>query len=282
MNKEINFNHAKRLFFQDEKKVELIDGNLDVITIKSLIDKENPIILEIGANIGQTTFEFIKEMPTATIHCFEPEPRAIREFKKIFNHPQIHLHEIAIGSYNGFVEFHQSSGVEWTTPDGWNQSGSIKPPKTHLELYPWVKFENKITVPISRLDDWAKLHNINHVDFIWADVQGAEADLLAGGQKIFCSTRYIYTEYSNDEQYLGQINLNQIMSLLGQFLIIGKFTGDVLLENPFYNHKLSFKTVSQIFNDACRSGDFYKFCLDHGINSDDFLTWHKSLTLDIE
>lgn len=56
---------------------------IPVKEIKYLVGKRNPVILEVGANIGQTTHKFLQEMPEATIYCFEPDPRAIAEFKKI-------------------------------------------------------------------------------------------------------------------------------------------------------------------------------------------------------
>ncbi|MEN9248224.1 MAG: hypothetical protein Q6L50_08560 [Gloeomargarita sp. GMQP_bins_120] len=36
-------------------------------------------------------------------------------------------------------------------------------------------------------------------DFIWADVQGAEVDLIQGGLQALANTRYFYTEYANTE-----------------------------------------------------------------------------------
>ena len=41
---------------------------------------EPRLVLEIGANSGQTTVEFIQCMPTTRIICFEPDPRAIQKF----------------------------------------------------------------------------------------------------------------------------------------------------------------------------------------------------------
>lgn len=195
-----------------------------------LIGKHDPIILEIGANCGQSTVTFMQQMPHATVHCFEPDPRAIAKFKQLIHHPRVHLIEAAIGANSGFVMFNQSSGAEHIDPAGWDHSGSIRKPKSHLQVFPGVKFEKQIPVPLMKLDDWAAQNNIQEVDFIWADVQGAESDLILGAQEVLKSTRYFYTEYSDDEQYEGQINFNTLNALavnLG-FKLLHKFKNDAL------------------------------------------------------
>ena len=58
------------------------DAELHVGNIKYLINKDNPTILEIGANCGQTTIEFLNILPNAKIYCFEPDPHAISKFEK--------------------------------------------------------------------------------------------------------------------------------------------------------------------------------------------------------
>jgi len=186
------------------------------------------LVLEVGANCGQTTVEFIQWMPDVRIFCFEPDPRAIQKFKFSVRSPNVILEEIAIGADNGTVMFHQSSGAEHIDPQGWDHSGSIRKPKTHLDVWPWVKFERQIPVPMMRLDDWAANNQINTVDFIWADVQGAESDLVVGAQQVLSRTRFFYTEFSDDEWYEGQINFATLSACLPGFSLLHKFANDAL------------------------------------------------------
>jgi len=186
------------------------------------------LVLEIGANDGQTTVEFIRNMPHARIICFEPDPRAIQKFKCKIRSPYVSLEEIAIGSFNGTVWFHQSSGLEQIFPLGYDQSGSIRKPKAHLEVWPLARFNRQIPVPMMRLDDWAAAKRIGPVDFIWADVQGAEGDLLLGGQHVLSQTRFFYTEFSDDEWYEGQINFATLCACLPGFSLLQKYANDAL------------------------------------------------------
>lgn len=204
-------------------------GSLTPQEIHQLVGRDNPTILEIGANIGQTTIEFLKAMPQAKIYSFEPDPRAITQFKRNINNPNVCLVESAIGAVNGKTQFYQSNG------DGnfkdWNQSGSIRRPKTHIQEWPWVKFDSVIEVPILRLDDWMMLQGLSAIDFIWADTQGAEIDLIKGSSNTLRNTRFFYTEYSDAEWYEGQVSLKEIDGLLEDFDLVRVFKMDALFKN---------------------------------------------------
>lgn len=208
-------------------------GDLSGDEIKLCVGKEDPVIIEVGANRGQTTVEMLRAMPRATIHAFEPDPRAIAIFRAAVTHPNVHLYECAIGAVNGTITFNQSSGAEDSPLHrrGWDQSGSIRRPKRHVEVWPWVKFEKQITVPIMTLDAWSEQHRITKADFIWADVQGAESDLMEGAARFLRASRFFYTEYTNDEWYEGQITLAGIRERLPDFELVTRYPTDALFRN---------------------------------------------------
>jgi FkbM family methyltransferase len=217
----------------DARNFPISPGALSAAEIRQLVGKDDPVIIEVGANCGQTTVELLKAMPGATIFAFEPEPRAIAKFRDVIANPNVHLYECAIGAVNGTISFHQSSGGEHLPEygEGWDQSGSIRRPNSHLKVWPWVKFEKQITVPITTLDAWSEQHQISKADFIWADVQGAESDLVEGAAQFLKSSRYFYTEYSNDEWYEGQITLDELLKKLPDFDLVRRYAMDALFRN---------------------------------------------------
>jgi hypothetical protein len=74
--------------------------------------------------------------------------------------------------------------------------------------------------------------SLDRVDFIWADIQGSEIDLIRGGQTALKHTRYLYLEYSNGGLYQGDANLEALCQALGeQWEIAEDFKGDALLRN---------------------------------------------------
>ena len=119
----------------DALNFPITPGALTASEIRRLVGRDNPVIIEVGANCGQTTIELLNAMPDATIFAFEPEPRAIAKFRDAISNPNVHLYECAIGAVNGTTSFYQSSGAEHLLEyrQGWDQSGSIRRPNTHLQ-----------------------------------------------------------------------------------------------------------------------------------------------------
>jgi FkbM family methyltransferase len=196
------------------------------------IARRDPVILEIGCNDGSDTVALMNAMPKARIYCFEPDTRAIARFKKRLGVDlnRVTLVESAVSDRNGQIDFYASNGSAELGED-WDLSGSIRRPKNHLIANTQVKFDRVVTINTCRLDDWCTRNGIDHVDFIWMDVQGAEADVIAGAANILNRTRFLYTEYSNDELYEGQIPLKELLARLPLFNVIARFPGDILLRN---------------------------------------------------
>jgi hypothetical protein len=69
------------------------------------------------------------------------------------------------------------------------------------------------------------------IDLIWADVQGAEGDLIRGGTRTLASTRFFYTEFDDKELYVGQLTLPTLLGLLPDWAIVSKYHNNVLLRN---------------------------------------------------
>jgi hypothetical protein len=105
------------------------------------------------------------------------------------------------------------------------------------------------------------------VDFVWADTQGAEGDLIKGGINTLNKSRYFFTEYGFKELYDGQISLEEIDLLLQNFSASRIFFMDALFENIELK-KLEFMQEFEIPKVArnsrclCGSGKRYKEC--HG------------------
>jgi FkbM family methyltransferase len=177
--------------------------------------------LELGAHTGSDT-TWMAAIPGVTLHAFEPDPR---------NHPpalaNVTPHRAAIAGRDGSAPFILSKhgwGMEWT------YSSSIKPPKNHLQHYP-VTFGESIEVQAVTLDSVCREWGLGAIDFIWADIQGAEAEMIRGGRKTLERTRYLYTAYSDEEMYENQATLPEILEKLAGFRVAELWPEDVLLEN---------------------------------------------------
>lgn len=214
-------------------------GNVDLDFLRGIVGRNSRVIVEIGSNDGTETLELLKRFRRASFHAFEPDARAIAKFKVKVTDPSARLYEMAVSANDGEATFHVSSGFpEGLHPDavaywpgGWDQSGSLRKPKRATESYPWLKFERAVTVKTVRLDTWARENGIGTIDLIWADMQGAEGDMIAGGGATLSRTRFLYVEYSNDEEYEGEPTLDALLDMLPNFSVLKRYPSDILLQN---------------------------------------------------
>lgn len=209
--------------------------------ISKLITSPNPVILEVGMYDGEDAREMASEIPNSTIYGFECDPRSIALFKSFENPKNIILNEVAIGAKNGLVDLYLSDSDvrrHYTDQDSWSASSSIREPKTHLDLFPDVDFKKTVKVECVSLDNWHKKTMPDTViDFVWADINGAEYDMILGGQKTLNQfTKYLYIEFSDKELYKGQPKKDEMLAFLEAFEVVAIYNfrgnfGNVLLRN---------------------------------------------------
>ncbi len=206
---------------------------------------ESPTILEIGCNDGTDTNRFLKAMPGATIYCFEPDPRAIARFKETVSDDRVTLIQAAVADFDGTALFYGSSGRpeehrrninHYCRLKEWDLSGSLCKPTGHLDYSEWVTFpeDRQYRVQVLKLDTWIKGFSdagVNGIDFIWCDVQGAEALVILGAERVLDTTLYFYTEYSQkNELYEGQPSLSTLQELMRGFELLGTYSDNVLFQ----------------------------------------------------
>lgn len=214
-----------------KKIISLPNRSLSKKKIKKLIAKKNPVIFEIGCANGDDTLDFINTFAGTNLmlYGFEPEPYNIKIIKDRVSQDNFELFEGAISEVDGNITFNRS---RTDNPEDLRLSGSIMSPKNHLKIWDWIHFDEKVTVKSISLDSFVKSKNIDTIDFIWMDVQGAEERVIRGGLKIFTSkVRFLFTEYSDDEQYDGQPSLQKILDMLPSFELVHNYGPDVLLRN---------------------------------------------------
>lgn len=215
--------------------------------LKKLINKENPLVLDIGCYNGKDSME-LSYVLGCEVHCFEPDPLSQDLFEQTHaGNKDLILYKCAVSNIDGEIDFHQSNHP---------QSNSIREPKLHVDVFPGVKFDEVIKVQSIKLDTWLRnfqlfdagrkwMASSKHdviIDFIWADVNGAEKDLILGGLNALAKTRFLYIEVAQKELYKGQSIYDRfndktwITEMLPDFRRVsthnwGESFGNVLLQN---------------------------------------------------
>ena len=138
--------------------------------------KPGAVIIDIGAHIG--LFSVIAAQvtgKTGKVYAFEPAPGTFGLLSKtvVINHEEqvIETFQKAVGKENGKLAFFISD----------NQADNAN----SLVNYRQVNSLHGIDVPVTSIDNFVKEKNINKLDFIKIDVEGAEYDTLQGAVTTF-------------------------------------------------------------------------------------------------
>lgn len=244
----------------------LYDSPIKKDLLKLFDSNQKIIIFDIGSCEGEDSIKYSKLFPNARIIAFEPLPdnqKMIRSNLVKYGVSNIEVVPIALSDTKGIVDFYVSSG----SPEGklnsdeWNygnKSSSLLKPDKHLEITPWVKFDQVISVPTNTLEDVCKELNISSIDFIHMDVQGAELKVLKGAGELIRNIKVVWLEVSNITLYQNQPLKSEVERFMKQngFCLfenaIDGSSGDQMYINRKYFRNrswfLDFKMKFKFFN----------------------------------
>ena len=115
--------------------------------------------------------------------------------------------------------------------DGSRGSGSLLEPTGHLELFPMVRFWDPVEVECYSLDYIVTAFKLAKIDLLWADIQGAEKEMILGGSAALRRTEYCFMEAENQELYKGQAVKTELLALMKGWALVEDFDYNVLLRN---------------------------------------------------
>ncbi|WP_120501777.1 FkbM family methyltransferase [Roseovarius sp. EL26] len=150
-------------------------GDLDP-KVSDIIDKvvrEGDTCLDIGANLGLISVRMSDRVGrTGQVHAFEPQPEMIGHLRETFSrlaHGNVTLHDIGLGR--------SADTLQLTVPQG-NAGAATLTSKG---------FQNSdtIEVDVRSLDSVAQEYSIGPVSLVKIDVEGFEAEVVAGGAEFF-------------------------------------------------------------------------------------------------
>lgn len=182
------------------------------------------VILDVGANIGQSAAEFLREFPEAVVHSFEPNPVAFQQLvSTVGGNPRALPHASALGARVGHAEMHltQSSLT----------SSLLATSKSAADfLGELVNPAGRIEVTVDTLDHFAETCGIQHVDLLKVDVQGYEIELLKGAARMLREHRIalVAIEVNFVQLYEGQAFFEEVYTTLKQedFRMVGLYHAD--------------------------------------------------------
>ena len=191
---------------------------------------QHPVIFELGVCDGYHTDMLLSWCTSAScFHGFEPDPRNVAKIHACGLSKRINFHPDAVGHVTGKQPFYLST----TEPNGCvGQSSLSEFTPVLTESWPWLKLKETIEVQCWRLDDFCAQVGVDHIDFIWMDVQGGERLVFDGAPLLLPKTRLVWTEYDGGTLYKDSSTLADILARFPGWVVLADCGGDVLLRNP--------------------------------------------------
>jgi FkbM family methyltransferase len=168
------------------------------------------VVVDVGANEGQTARRVLTEFPRATVHCFEPAPETFKLLERNLGaEARVRLEQVACGGSVGSVDFHVT-GNHWC-------SSVLAPSDLGKRFYgDWYQTRQVVKVPMTTLDAWMTQRGVSRVDVLKVDAQGYDLEVLRGATRMLASgVKAINCECQFAPEYEGCATFSQI----DQFLV---------------------------------------------------------------
>jgi FkbM family methyltransferase len=193
---------------------KLQQGHIDSLELVELIKQDasigaNPVIFDIGSNIGTWTLLVKSMLPAAEIHAFEPLETHNAVFRQSCAGLQnVYLHNYCAGNSNVSGTINISS---------YSDSSSLLE-ATLLEFEHFlISKQGEEQVEIKRLGDMVRSGTLPLPVIIKLDIQGYELEALMGMDELLEAAKYIICEVSFKEYYHGQPQFLDIAGYLIKF-----------------------------------------------------------------
>lgn len=212
LNLLINTNHVVHgkypaSFVKDNKIINELKTEEYVDIVKPFLP-ENPAILEAGCHGGQDTVILGKSWPLGTIYAFEPVQKFVD-----FTNIEITKHKItnamvfpfALSSNSGTQIFYYSNNI--------GAASSLLASNDALNAICNYQ-DTPMTVNTINLDEWSQKNKVDHIDFMWLDMEGSEYYVLSTAPHILKTVRAIITEVNFLEFRQGSTQFKDLDNFL--------------------------------------------------------------------
>ena len=146
--------------------------------LPTIIKSENPVLFDVGANVGEYANLLRKTFRTAEIHSFEPNPSTFLQLQKNCPAPT-HCINLGIGENSReidlFFDSSQPTSVQATSDP---------------EILKTIAKPDQITavkIQVSSMDDYCEQHQITQIDLLKIDIEGFELEALKGAKNLLAN-----------------------------------------------------------------------------------------------
>jgi FkbM family methyltransferase len=169
---------------------------------------EQPVIFDVGANVGQTTIAFHHSFPNAEIHAFEPVSAIFEVLKKNTRRMAgVHPYHLALGEKNETRLIALDSADSYFTMNRARKADATTPKTLSQQI------------EIITLDAFVERQHISRIHVLKTDTEGYELEVLSGARNTLAAGRVqaILVETTLTDSNNFHVPLDSIRQLLGNY-----------------------------------------------------------------
>lgn len=175
------------------------EAHLQKCLIKNGPQDSKLVVMDIGANQGDWTDNFLKALPRERcssdhieLYAFEPVPSTARMFRdfidKVSGNEVVHLHQLAMSDQPGQAEI----GV-FADGAGTNSLHHSEDERTPQEI---------IQIELTTLDAFCEAQGIDHIHLAKCDTEGHDAKVLKGAQKLLRAEKIDVLQFEYNHRWV--------------------------------------------------------------------------------
>lgn len=181
---------------------------LNNILVKILDEKDEPVLFDVGANVGNYSKLLKKIFPNSKVYAFEPHPGNYQKINKL-NIDNLHTFNLALGNDEKVVELYDFASSEGT------ELASI----FHDVISDIHKRDvSSFSVNMRKIDDVCDAEGIKNIDFLKIDTEGNELFVLEGAKRLLenKAIKCIHFEF-NEMNVISKVFMRDFVNLLDNY-----------------------------------------------------------------
>lgn len=210
-------------------------------TLPKILCRKPKLCMDIGANIGNYTGMLMELYPDCQVYSFEPHPKSALLLKNRFKNAKIEVLELAVSESDGDAVLYDKN--EDGTQLASLYRGAIESVRGDL----FSSGVKKISI-----DSFIKIKEINEIDFMKIDVEGAEIDVIKGSaialaEKKICCIQFEF----NEMNVINKVFLRDIIALLRGYIIYRLLPKGMIpvFEWPLFSEIFGYQNIVAIRRD---------------------------------
>lgn len=174
-----------------------------------------PVVIDVGANVGQTAKAISTVMPESIVHSFEPSPATFAQLQRNCRTlPNVTVWNRGLGSFVGELPFLENTNSDMSSFLAASDDC-------------WGALDKRTIVPVGTLDAFAEEQGIARVDLLKSDTQGYDFEVFKGASGLLADNRVglVYFEFIFSAMYKNLPRFDEVFRFLSdnRFSLVGVY-----------------------------------------------------------